>query len=102
MMESYSKMLQEVKSHIDFDYMPLDSIVDEFSDNFRPSKKEFREALNFVSKMLDEEEIICIEGPEMKKVDGSGIEISERLWELYNSKGFEDIHYRFWFDWKYS
>ena len=103
-MGSYKKTKDKILSFIEEDWVALNDIVDEFmgANKLEPEREELLEALDFIKKLLNEEKIICLAGPEMTKVNGSGKEITKWILKLYEREGYEHINYGIWFDKKES
>lgn len=99
-MKSPNTVKEEIFDYLYEDWIPLHAIVLKFIGygKEKPEREEFLEILKFIAKLLDKENIICLEGPDMTKVNGSGKEITNWILELYEKEGYGQINYGIWFD----
>lgn len=100
MEESIEKIKTEIFRHMEIDWVPLDGIVYHFMSlqKHEPSQSEFFKALNFIKDLINDKEIICLEGPNMNEVKGDGKEITDWILRLYEEEGYHQIHHGIWFD----
>lgn len=99
-MKSYEKIKEDIFSLMEIDWVELNKIVGYFFNSHRlePNRDEFRKALNLIEGLIDDKEIICLEGPKMIEVKGNGKEITDWILKLYDEVGYQKINFRIWFD----
>lgn len=96
-MNDYKKIEINCIEQLESDYMPLHDIVREFSGYDRiPTMNEFLNSLKFINHLAEKYNIKFLQGPEMKEINKSTIEIIEWLKESWHSNKYEDVNYMIW------
>lgn len=99
-MESNENIKIKIFRSMDDDWVPLHRIVRDFMklNKLEPTRSEFLNTLEFIKVLIDEKEIICLEGPKMTEVKGTGKEITDWILKLYEKEGYHPISFGIWFD----
>ena len=63
-----------------------------------PTEIEFAKTLELVKLLLSENNIICLEGAEMKQTNKSIADLIDFLQAKWNYQEYDEINYGIWFD----
>ena len=104
MNDNFKKALNDCLSHIEIDYLPLNDVYRSISgfNNSTPTEMEFKKTLELVKLLLTQNDVVCVEGPEMRPTCKSIPELLDFLYAKWNNQEYDDINYGFWFDKKQS
>ena len=100
MNDSFKKALADCLSHIEIDYLSLNDVYRSISgfSNSIPTEMEFKETLELIKLLLTQNEVICLEGPEMSPTNKSIPDLLHFLHAKWKNQEYDDINYGFWFD----
>ena len=89
---------QETLEQLKFDYVPIGDVVREFatSKSMVPTKDEFNLCLDFVKGIVTKYSLDVLEGPSMDKLPGGIDHVLDRIRLLFETEGYNAVHYRFW------
>jgi|WetSurMetagenome_2_1015567.scaffolds.fasta_scaffold388774_1 hypothetical protein len=91
-------------NHIDVDYMPLHDVFRSIAgfDKLVPSNNDFMDTLDLIQILLEEKNVICLEGSSMTPTKKSTSELITFLRSKWDLNGYNEIDYGIWFNKKES
>lgn len=96
------KAHQQILEDLNVDFVPLHDIYRTLYgfDRLVPTPEQFHSTIELLNRIIDDNNVVCLEGPPMTPSEKTQKELSRHLSEQFESGKYDDINYAYWIDLK--
>lgn len=96
------KAHRQILEDLNEDFLPFHDIYRTLYgfDRLIPTPEQFHSTIKLFNKIIDDKNVVCLEGPSLTPTAKSQKELSRHLNEQFENGKYDHINYAFWIDLK--